>query len=1321
MKQLHLLNAVIPAILLTFLPLRAGQRSLPESHARVNAENDQRLSVSFDAGDLTMRNLEMRGQQHVEFTLEGEGRLTDAGLPLLPAVSRYVIVPPRSGVRLEVTSCSSVTLNNLPAPQLCPAVSPDGSSSRKVEENDGLYPPQPVVIEGPVIMRGVRMVRITMYPVQYNTTTGDYIRHDRIDLNLRFTDGEAVNPVEFTGQRRGRSPEFVRMLRALAVNADLVSRDEGEIGGDCVGHYLVVAHDSCLQYAIPLIEWKRRCGYKVDILRLTDDEARNVDLIREDIQDIYNDYLDDGLDPFGYILLLGDRPSDDHQDAPWNLYAPEGNTSMPDVADHADYEYTLLEGNDFFPDAAIGRLGSGNRDMMELAVARTLSYEMEPWMEDAGWFDRAGVFSQAWADFNMSIVYTTRWGERILRERGFTDIRIEETDGTNDPNGGIIGPVLADWFNDGMSIMVGRARNQYWEHSFRGVNNNTVFPIYITVNAHGEFTADNMFRTGAIDNLKGPAATIYSWGNPATIFNNAFYLATVSGVLAHDMSLGWARNYAGVSFPRIFQTFEDADLAMRQYQSDTDLYGDPGIKPWIGIPQPVEAAFPATVSPGTDQVEVTVYRENSDDVVRAAQVTLYHPGELPDQADYHDWQPEFMVTGKTDASGKIRLPFDPLIDGGTLYLTVTGRDIYPLLEEIEVVASDLFIAVSDYELDDSAGGNGDGVVNPGETVSLEITAANFGGGETAVDLQARIRSGSPCLSVAEHDPIRFDDLAPGGRGDGDHAVDFTVDPACPDGSEPTLYVDFSSTGFIWSSVITLDIWGTDLEVSEIEGGNLVMNEPRDLNIEIVNRGRIDAPEMTARLVSQGYGIEINRDEVQYPGIAVEERRSSNGNPFRVNVRDLAVPGTTAPMMLVFRRDDVAFDTAFFNLRVNEAQPNAPFGPDDYGYYCYDDSDDGWRLAPRYRWFEISPRTGDQDGDGTRIELFDTVQVNAAEVIALPFKMRFYGREYDTITIGTNGFIGVGDQRRMVNLQNYPVELAIGGPLGMIAPFWTRLYVGGLNRPGVYYYYDDLDQRFIVEWYNVHHENQDENLNFQVIINDPRYHVTLSGDSDILFYYKDIYQTRGPAADMPYASVGISSPDGTAGLSYTYQDTYPAGAAELGRRRAILFTTNLSYTSGATCGRVLDDATDEPLSGAKVRVYADYGIEAVSSDTTGADGEFHMTGLVGLNVDRIEVTRKGYRGVRAEADSMRENDTLDIDLYLLRPRIWLNRNEVGEFLVPGHRTSHHVGIQNSGTGPLEYIVSLGDPIEDEGSGIDREGVDRWKDCRRQVCFTSWLSI
>ncbi|MCF7810264.1 T9SS type A sorting domain-containing protein [bacterium] len=1238
----HCLQMIILFLIVTLIPLSlsAFQHSVDAGTVEITSETTQNISLTFRT---------MKAEVPDDFTVEN-----------LPVISKYVVIPPLAAVRLEY-------------------------QSNVANFGESLFPAQAVEISDPIILRGIRMVQVIIHPVQFDTQSREFVQHESLDVNLRFTDNKPINPLVYTGTRRNQSPEFALLKDALNLNVLNPQRDDGEIGRDYTNHYLVVTREECLPYAIPLIEWKRHSGVKVDIIKLDSDEARDVGAIQESIQTLYNDYLEQGIDPFESILILGDRAYNNIMDQ-WNISSHRGQPT--DALDyHADYIFGCLEGDDFFPEASVGRFVSGNADLMQLAVARTLAYEMAPDIENPEWFERAGLFTQNWEDFEGSITYTVRWGEQALRERGFSEVRNQEADEA-DQNGNIVGPVLAEWFNDGMSIMLGRARMNYWEDTFRGVGNNAVFPIYISTCAHGEDPLNRMFRTGDADNLKGAVAAIASWGDAETLPNNNAWLGIVSSLMIHDLSLGWSKIYAGFI---LYEIFSGNDGALGNYQTQTDLLGDPGIKPWVGIPRIVSADCPETISPGSDHVEITVYEENSDNVVTNAQVTLYYPGELPNDADYHEWQPLYMKTAQTNRSGKVKLPFDPSIDAGTVYLTVTGRDIYPLRRELEITMEATFVAVESYQLDDANGGNGDGNVNPGETIALNLNAFNYGSSTAVENLQARIRSASPYIKIERPDTVVFGDVPAGERADANRAVLFTVSPGCPDGAKPEIHVDFTSTNFIWRSIIKPEIIGFDLEVNAIAGSIIVGSEERNLEIEIINKGRFASPALTTRLEALDYNIKVLNGETAYPAVDVDATAENNGAALQVSMREFTVPGYDTPMQLVFYLDEIAVDTAQFMLQTQESE-TGPIGPDDYGYYCYDNTDTDWPLAPSYNyWLELDPGGGSQDYEGIEIELFDTVYTNAVEVIDLPFTMCFYGREYNQITVGINGFVGVGDQRRNVNFQNSLMDKAIGGPMGMIAPLWTSLTTAEPNNPTVYWYYDDENEHImIIEWHNVHFAGDVNNtcINFEIIIYNPEYHPSATGDSDILFKYMTVMDFAGGNNDMPYVSVGISSPDGKTGINYSFRNTLPPRAAPLENRRALLFTTNPGITEGVTTGLVYDRQTNEVVTDVTVKGYSEYGV--VATGRSNENGEFTMLGMMGLDQIRLEGIKEGYRGTSFELDTLNNSDTLQVELYLLKPSIRLSSEEINKPLARNHRTRHYVKMTNNGAGDLDFTISLDEP-------------------------------
>ena len=84
-----------------------------------------------------------------------------------------------------------------------------------------------------------------------------------------------------------------------------------------------------------------------------------------------------------------------------------------------------------------------------------------------------------------------------------------------------------------------------------------------------------------------------------------------------------------------------------------------------------------------------------------------------------------------------------------------------------------------------------------------------------------------------------------------------------------------------------------------------------------------------------------------------------------------------------------------------------------------------------------------------------------------------------------------------------------GPSSMIAPFMDDLDDNDGTEPfNVYYYNDVQNNRFIIEWDNVSNGQDDEfcpsciKESFQVILHDPNYYNTKTGDGEIIFQYKN---------------------------------------------------------------------------------------------------------------------------------------------------------------------------------------------------------------------------
>jgi hypothetical protein len=126
---------------------------------------------------------------------------------------------------------------------------------------------------------------------------------------------------------------------------------------------------------------------------------------------------------------------------------------------------------------------------------------------------------------------------------------------------------------------------------------------------------------------------------------------------------------------------------------------------------------------------------------------------------------------------------------------------------------------------------------------------------------------------------------------------------------------------------------------------------------------------------------------------------------------------------------------------------------------------------------------------------------------------------------------------------------------MIAAFWDDLITWSGGH--VFVKNDVSQHRFIIEWSRMKTLGSPQpQETFEIILYDPAYFSTPTGDGEILFQYNSITEVNGPYDDNPYSTVGIERPDQQDGIEVVYWNTYddPA-AAHLASGRAYRFTTN----------------------------------------------------------------------------------------------------------------------------------------------------------------------
>ncbi len=1246
----------------------------------VLSSDAEAVSLGFNLTDVTKSTVTKDGETYSTHTMTDAGFTYEYGRPQLPAITRFVVVPPDVGLRLAVESS---TPRIVPA-DYPPALFLDEEFPRSDEpyDNRDIYPHEIASMGDPVVIRGVRLVTVTTHPVQYDPISNSYIYHDNIRTDVLFTDEDPVNPA-YVPSRKYRSPHFLKFLNSIAINADDVGRDDPSDEAPYVGHCLVVAHENCVEYAAEYIEWRRKSGWKMEWLSIPSNISQNMNSVKNRIEDVYEEYLDNETDPFDHIFLIGDLPRY------WgNGPSPQWILGLESF--HGDWGYACLEGNDDHADVAISRWAAGSRGMLELDVLRHFAYVVEPQMDDPDWFTRGAVYAQRWArNYHISLATNVRYGVTVLENLGFEDINVDINMDQDDRSGNRVGNFLVDQYNDKSNVLIGRAENYYFRNSLPGVRDNDVFPIDIYLGGHQEFSAHTLLRNGTPQHPKGCLAVTSSFGNPSTIMNSILWLEIVNGFLQHDMTFGWSRLKGLIGPVEYFHGFEN--LA-RTYRRWTAFFGDPALQYWKGVPLQVEAEFEDVISINPEHYTVSVNSDNGD--VEDALVTLYAPGDIPDydDEDYAAYSDMQKWTQRTDEDGVAHFLFDEdieLIEGTPFYVTVSGRELLPLMESAEIEQLPSEMKVAEFTIEE-VDGNDDEEINPGETVSLTITGINIGD-EDLDNVTATITSDSPWIEIVEGE-VSFGECAQDREVDCEEPVEINIHESCPDGesrtdTRPLLLVQFTDGEDHWSSWLELSPVAPNIEVhAQVEDISIPNDDRhREFNLRIRNIGGMDVNEFSAELSSLSFGISVVQDSAHYPAIASGRSSRVEGEPFLIRGRSQAFPGAEVEMMLICTLNVGYVDTAFFSVQVGEEIDDGPMGPDNFGYYCLDDTD-MWVTAPTYDWIEISrgERERDYNGISCDFEGDSPQDIGEAIVVELGFVTRYYGLPYSEITICSNGYILMGDQEFGINFQNWPLDRGFGTGCGVLAPFWDWLEIDGDAQ--VYYYHDEEGGRFIVEWYELEHKTGgDEELTFQAVLYDNAIHPSISGNQKILFQYRSIEDVRGGGNwvdQVPYASVGISSPDGTTGINYCFNDDYPDGAEPIEAGRALIFTTDLAFMEGVLYGSIMDSESGDPIEGAEVVTnFSDFAV-------TDEGGRYRMIEVPAEIPLAITVTMDGFNDstITVGRDELLENDSLEISFDLLYPTFTPTDEAFAIQLEPEFDWEHPFRVTNEGTGPLHWTMS-----------------------------------
>ncbi|MEO0162681.1 MAG: M20/M25/M40 family metallo-hydrolase [candidate division WOR-3 bacterium] len=317
-------------------------------------------------------------------------------------------------------------------------------------------------------------------------------------------------------------------------------------------------------------------------------------------------------------------------------------------------------------------------------------------------------------------------------------------------------------------------------------------------------------------------------------------------------------------------------------------------------------------------------------------------------------------------------------------------------------------------------------------------------------------------------------------------------------------------------------------------GRLDPGENAGIVCYVRNAGGMAATNTTAKLRLNDIYITLLDSTTTYGTIPAGDSAHNSLDPFRVSVSPACSIGHTVNFQLYIVCAETSW-TRNFSLTVGRPMPT------DTGYYYVYWSGCPYQQAPVYSWFAID--TTQTQNPGISLNLSD----DQVRRVGLPFTFKYYGLNYNRISISSNGFVTL-DSATSSYPSNYGLPNA-SAPRTCVAGLWDDLDPGVSGAPGdVYYYNDAANHRFVVEWFRVPHYGANTTLEtFEIILYDPAYYPTPTGDGEIIVQYMNSMQQSDN-------TIGIQNYARDVGIQYYYDGTYHQWAAPITSQFALKFTT-----------------------------------------------------------------------------------------------------------------------------------------------------------------------
>ncbi|MBN3034529.1 MAG: hypothetical protein JW861_03020 [Bacteroidales bacterium] len=290
--------------------------------------------------------------------------------------------------------------------------------------------------------------------------------------------------------------------------------------------------------------------------------------------------------------------------------------------------------------------------------------------------------------------------------------------------------------------------------------------------------------------------------------------------------------------------------ALRWNFYDINILGDPALGVWTDEPISLQATYQSAIPIATPSLQVTVTGGSSP--LENFSCTVIKDGVM-------------HGTAKTNSSGIATIFFDPVFTQlGQADLIINGYNSLATTFPITIIPnSGSYVIYSSHTVDDSQGGNGNGLPDFGEEIALGMEIMNVGTLQ-ANNATGAISTGDTYIMITDGTE-NFGDIPGGGSVVIPGAFVFDIADDIPDGHVVDFELVIVSGTESWTSYFSINVNAPALEtgnmiINDVAGGNgngmLDPGESVEIIIPVLNTGNAASPACTATLSSSNPYITI---------------------------------------------------------------------------------------------------------------------------------------------------------------------------------------------------------------------------------------------------------------------------------------------------------------------------------------------------------------------------------------------------------------------------------------------------------------------------------